>query len=130
MWNAHEATINVRLRPRFYQATSFRIVLILIFATVILGAHRARTYQLKKRQKELELVVQQRTEELQKEVTERRRAEEAFRFQATHDQMTGLFNRRAILDALEVEISRAERGRTSLAMLLIDVDKFKHINDT
>ena len=50
--------------------------------------------------------------------------------QATHDALTGLWNRAAILGLLDREISRAERESSCLAVTLIDVDHFKRVNDT
>ena len=58
------------------------------------------------------------------------RAREALRVQATHDGLTGLFNHAAILDRLQNEVSRAGRERQSLAVLLVDLDDFKRVNDT
>jgi diguanylate cyclase (GGDEF)-like protein len=57
-------------------------------------------------------------------------ARESFRLQATHDQLTGLLNRRAILEALEREFSRAQREETPLALIMADLDYFKDINDS
>lgn len=57
-------------------------------------------------------------------------AREAFQNQATHDSLTGLWNRAAIFAALEREIARAKRAQTTFAVILADLDRFKHINDT
>ncbi len=57
-------------------------------------------------------------------------AREEVAFQATHDQLTGLWNRRAVLDFMQRECQRALRTHTSLAVLMLDVDHFKKINDT
>lgn len=54
----------------------------------------------------------------------------ALQFQATHDALTGVLNRRAVLDRLEREMARTARQRSSLAVGLIDVDHFKKVNDT
>lgn len=50
--------------------------------------------------------------------------------QARHDALTGLLNRRAILERLEHELRAAGRTHASVAVLLIDVDHFKAVNDT
>ena len=57
-------------------------------------------------------------------------AREALREQATHDGLTRLFNRTAIMEVLRNEIARAERERQPLALLMVDIDRFKNINDT
>ncbi len=57
------------------------------------------------------------------------RTREALEYRATHDGMTGAMNRSAILAALERELSRSSRSELQLAVLLIDLDHFKSIND-
>ncbi|RMG20306.1 MAG: diguanylate cyclase [Deltaproteobacteria bacterium] len=49
---------------------------------------------------------------------------------AVTDPLTGLFNRRHLMDLLETELDRARRHGTPLALLVVDVDHFKAINDT
>jgi diguanylate cyclase (GGDEF)-like protein len=63
------------------------------------------------------------------EVTEHRRADERVRQLAVTDPMTGLANYRRLLDALDVEIKRSERTGRSFAILLLDLDGLKIIND-
>ena len=55
---------------------------------------------------------------------------EALAHQATHDPLTGLMNRRAILDQLHNELSRAGRHDYTLAIGVCDIDHFKQVNDT
>jgi diguanylate cyclase (GGDEF)-like protein len=57
-------------------------------------------------------------------------AQQALRFEASHDYLTGLLNRGAILETLEREARRASRERRPLAVGLIDIDWFKSINDS
>jgi diguanylate cyclase (GGDEF)-like protein len=57
-------------------------------------------------------------------------AREALRVQATHDSLTGLPNRGAILDVLQTELSRAARERRPVSVLMSDIDRFKSVNDT
>lgn len=64
------------------------------------------------------------------DVTERRRAEEALRHQALHDALTGLPNRVLLQDRLRHGVTAAQRSGEGLALLLMDLDQFKEINDT
>ena len=57
-------------------------------------------------------------------------AREAMRFKATHDTLTGVWNRGAILDTLEREVGRSRREGLSLGVLIVDLDHFKSVNDT
>jgi diguanylate cyclase (GGDEF)-like protein len=56
--------------------------------------------------------------------------QETLREQATHDSLTGLWNRAATFDFLRRELSRAERQGTLVSVVMADIDHFKPINDT
>jgi diguanylate cyclase (GGDEF)-like protein len=56
-------------------------------------------------------------------------AKETLAFQASRDVLTGLLNRRAIMEALDKEISRSHRQQQPLCVAMCDIDFFKHIND-
>jgi two-component system, cell cycle response regulator len=57
-------------------------------------------------------------------------AREAMRFKATHDMLTDVWNRGAILEIFDREMTRCRRECTSLGVLMVDLDHFKAINDT
>jgi len=57
-------------------------------------------------------------------------AQEALRREATHDGLTSVWNHAGILDILERELLRAQREGSSVGVMMIDVDKFKTINDS
>lgn len=57
-------------------------------------------------------------------------AQEMLRHEATHDRLTGLWNRARIIDHLRREARRTSREKAALAVLLIDIDHFKQVNDT
>jgi diguanylate cyclase (GGDEF)-like protein len=57
-------------------------------------------------------------------------AREALRREASRDGLTSLWNRKAILGLLERELLRAERDRTPVGLIMIDVDHFKAVNDS
>ncbi len=63
------------------------------------------------------------------DITERVAAEREIRHLATHDPLTGLRNRHALFDQFAGAIARARRHDTRLAVLFIDLDGFKRIND-
>jgi diguanylate cyclase (GGDEF)-like protein len=60
---------------------------------------------------------------------ERRQAEEQVRYLENHDALTGLANRRAFIEGLGEAMQRMARDRTQIAVLCLDIDKFKEIND-
>jgi diguanylate cyclase (GGDEF)-like protein len=55
---------------------------------------------------------------------------ESLHNQSICDSLTGLFNRRYMEESLEREFSRANRGKTSVAIVMMDLDHFKRFNDT
>jgi diguanylate cyclase (GGDEF)-like protein/PAS domain S-box-containing protein len=64
------------------------------------------------------------------DITARKRAEEQIAFQAYHDPLTGLPNRALFNDRLSVALLQAHRTRQPLAVMFLDLDHFKRINDT
>ena len=63
------------------------------------------------------------------DITERKKTEEEIRFRASHDGLTGLSNYREFFESLELEVRRADRTRQPFALLLLDLDDLKTIND-
>ena len=77
----------------------------------------------------LTVTLQQSNHALQQEVAERQRAEQQVRHQAYHDGLTGLPNRVLFSDRLNTAIERAMRHHDHFALLYIDIDGFKPVND-
>ncbi|MDD2581248.1 MAG: EAL domain-containing protein [Desulfuromonadaceae bacterium] len=65
-----------------------------------------------------------------RDVTERRNMEEVIRHQAHHDTLTDLPNRQLFMDFLSLELAQARRDGTELALLFLDLNGFKQVNDT
>lgn len=96
-----------------------------------------RDKKLKQNQEELEGRVVQRTRELEKANRElasaKKHAESVamrMQHQAQHDALTGLPNRALLNDRIQIELSHARREQTTLAILFLDLDRFKIINDS
>lgn len=108
---------------------------------VLQGAHAmARKWWLQRAVNErvdnLEGMVKARTRELEarnalleREISERQRVEEQFRYLATHDALTGLANRVLLYDRLRHAIDQAQRYKHPVGVTLIDLDAFKPVND-
>ena len=65
-----------------------------------------------------------------RDISERKRAEEVINFQLYHDLLTKLPNRALFRDRLNLAISQAKRSKTHLAVMFLDMDRFKVINDS
>jgi diguanylate cyclase (GGDEF)-like protein len=92
---------------------------------------------LKKGQEELEKRVEDRTRELTEvngrlleEIRKRRQVEDALSQAARSDPLTGLMNRRAMVERFEYQLSHYQRNGIPFAVLMGDIDHFKQINDT
>jgi diguanylate cyclase (GGDEF)-like protein/PAS domain S-box-containing protein len=86
---------------------------------------------------ELEQRVHDRTAELEQSVEDLQRAladaeglRRELREQAIRDPLTGLFNRRFLEETLDREVARAARSKSTLSIVMLDLDKFKLLNDT
>ncbi|WP_229660112.1 diguanylate cyclase domain-containing protein, partial [Tersicoccus solisilvae] len=64
------------------------------------------------------------------DITDRKQAEKDLRLLANYDQLTGLPNRTLFQDRLDHALRQAHRNRTMVALLFLDLDRFKHINDS
>ena len=63
------------------------------------------------------------------DITERKKMEEAIRHTAHHDPLTDLPNRLLFREILSIELAKAQRGKKTFAVLFLDLDRFKYVND-
>jgi diguanylate cyclase (GGDEF)-like protein len=68
--------------------------------------------------------------EIATDITDRKHDEETIKHMAHHDLLTGLPNRILFMDRLEQAIARSRRDKSMLAVMFLDLDKFKPINDS
>lgn len=132
--NRRNASETVKLaftiRPPWWKTRFFYLFLALLATALSFAIWRWREQRLLLDQAALKQLIAQRTSELEAEKLELMAAREALEHQASHDALTGLWNRPAILEILEREMARARRERSKLTVVLADLDHFKQVNDT
>lgn len=64
------------------------------------------------------------------DITERKKMEQELKRMAYHDPLTGIANRMLLLDRLNMALYQADRHQNKVALMMLDLDKFKDINDT
>lgn len=127
--------LEVCRRVRAYQRERYVYLLLLtsksdagdLVAGMDAGADDYVTKPFNTRELRVRLRAGRRIVELQQELES---AHEALRQKATHDGLTGLYNRVAIFELLEKELARAHRDGAPLAAVMADLDFFKQINDS
>ncbi len=122
--------IAFRIEPQWWQSWWLKLALVLLAALMgrLLWIWRLR--RLIKQKRQLEQAVKRRTEDLEREKTELLYAREQMRHYAEHDHLTGLWNHRVIINRLRSEVERSQRNGTPMSVILVDLDHFKHVNDT
>ena len=103
-------------------------VLLLIIGIILWWRHRMGI--LMKQKAHLENAVKLRTVDLEREKGELMRTRAQMRHFAEHDDLTGLWNHRIIVERLRIEVDRSQREGLPLSVILADLDFFKRINDT
>jgi diguanylate cyclase (GGDEF)-like protein len=119
-----------RITPRWWQSGPLRLGLLLLVSIIAVMVWQWRVQHLVEQKRQLELAVQSRTEDLEREKGELLRAEEKMRQYAEHDDLTGLWNHRIVIERLHQEVERSSRDGVPLSIILVDLDHFKDVNDT
>ncbi len=111
------------VRPPWYRTPLVYLLEIAAVVGLLLLVSQVRTHQLRRRSHDLERAVIEKTAALQE--ANRRLAELAW-----SDELTALYNRRHFEEALTEEWARAHRTRSPIALVMVDIDHFKSLNDT
>jgi diguanylate cyclase (GGDEF)-like protein len=111
-----EARLRFTIEPALWQKWWLRVLALGLAAALVYGLYSARMRRIERQRDLLQREVEARTEELRR--------------LARTDPLTGIHNRRYFLDVAEKELQRARRYQRSLALLMIDIDHFKEVNDT
>jgi diguanylate cyclase (GGDEF)-like protein len=107
--------LSFEVLPPWWRTLAFQVVVILLTGLLLAILWRWQTRKLRARRTALETEFRERQALLER---------------ATRDALTGLWNRATILDVLVRETAHAQRTGLPLSVGIIDVDHFKHINDT
>lgn len=124
------ATYSFHILPRWWQRRDLQIALALMALAILILTWRKRVGALVEQKKHLETAVKLRTSDLEKEKGELMRTREQMRHYAEHDDLTGLWNHRIIVERLRIEVDRSRREGLPVSIVLADLDYFKRINDT
>jgi diguanylate cyclase (GGDEF)-like protein len=114
--------VDFEVLPPWWRTYWFYGLCILAFLLLLAVSIHFYAQQIRARSIHLETLVRERTRELEA-------SREQLRIQATHDGLTGMLNRVAILRALTAETDRALRDGRTIVVALVDLDHFKRIND-
>ncbi len=121
-WGEEAELLALTVLPAFHQTAWFRALALLVGLLGVALAIRSRTLQLRRRQRELERLVAERTEEL-------RLANERLSELSFSDALSGIANRRRFDEMLDTEWKRGIRFGQPLSLVMADIDFFKRYND-
>ena len=121
-WQEITSPFSIRVLPSIYQTFAFKFSVFLFFCFVIYALYKVRFHHLKKSEMILKQRVDEQTRSLELQT-------KRFEFQATHDDLTGIANRRAFDRWLEQYFEEAKAKQSPLCLAVIDIDHFKQVND-
>ena len=124
-----ESSLNFSLPPRWYERTLVRALMLLIAALALLGLVTLRLRRYRANAQRLEKIVAERTHALSRANERLRLVNETLAQESRTDPLTGLSNRRYLLDHLQQLLTDGIGNDTALAFLLLDLDAFKGVND-
>jgi diguanylate cyclase (GGDEF)-like protein len=129
MMPSAEARWTFAVLPPWYRTAWAYALWALLFVAAIVGVIRVRTNALHRQAETLRATVAERTTELQNTVKLLEEANTQLETLSLEDDLTGIANRRSFERALADEWNRARRHELPLALILLDLDHFKDLND-
>ena len=129
-WTEQPLRLTLRVQPAWHQTLAFRLLLAAATLATLYALVQARTLLLRRRQRLLEQQVAERTAALEQRSAELQESERRLTEMAYFDVLTGLPNRRLFGELFEQLASQTRRHDGGFALLLVDLDRFKKINDT
>lgn len=116
-----------QVTPKFYERISFKILLFLMFSLCIYLLYKIRFFVLKKRNKELEFAVSERTKKIEEQ-------KYILQEMAIKDSLTSLNNRYFLESQVSSYLNQAIRNQeenpaSGIAIFIVDIDHFKQVND-
>ena len=121
-WQKNNATISFTINPFYWQTNLFKLFVFISFCLSLYTLYRYRMISIERTQIKLKNLVAQQTIELKEQA-------ELFSYQANHDQLTGLFNRRAFDTWCNNDFKKAKSDHLPLTIAILDIDHFKNVND-
>jgi len=105
------------------------LLLMTLISTISLNAIRNLLTQLEFEKSNRDALIEEKTSVLKEEIQQHKMVRNQLLRISTHDQLTGVRNRRHLLDALNIELKRYQRYNSDFSVLLIDLDHFSQINE-
>jgi diguanylate cyclase (GGDEF)-like protein len=124
------ASLQIAVIPPYWQTAWFRSVVGGFLVILSITLYKLRVRYLVAHAHKLQEQVNQGQAELQLAIKVANDAHRTAKEQAMKDSLTDLWNRKTIFEMLEKEISRAQRDQMPIAVVMIDLDHFKLVNDT
>jgi diguanylate cyclase (GGDEF)-like protein len=121
-WQSKEATLMFNIPFQFWQKTFFKLFIVVLILSLFYLFYRYRIHIIQQSEEKLKRLVAKQTLDLKKQT-------ELFAYQAAHDQLTGLPNRRAFDEWCDNDFKGALTHSTPLSLAIIDIDYFKAVND-
>lgn len=121
-WRKHLAKVSFNIEYFYWQTTTFKIITVLLLLALFYVLYHYRLLKVQQNEARLKELVSKQTKELKEQA-------KMFAHQASHDQLTGLPNRRAFDEWCIRDFKQAKSNQQGLSIAIVDIDHFKRVND-